>query len=98
MVAPLAVAYQFHSQFILGPALIIILAALIGLLVKYPSSKNTVGGILFLFGFMEILVTLPLAFLWGFLVGLATLIFGIVITGSKISSQAKIFFQKLKQY
>jgi hypothetical protein len=34
---PLLVAYQYHEQFILGPFLIMFLAASVGLLVKYPS-------------------------------------------------------------
>jgi hypothetical protein len=36
----LLVAYQYPYKFILGPALIIILAITIALLMKYPSSKT----------------------------------------------------------
>ena len=96
MFTPMAVAYQFPFKFILGPALIIILAAIMILLVKYPSSKKKIGGILALVGICEALATLPIAFLWGFFIGLATIVVGIIIFVFKIPGRSVNFFNKRK--
>jgi hypothetical protein len=96
MVTSLAVAYQFRNQLILGPALVIILALGLFFLIKYPSARKEIGGILSFAGLMEMLGTLFLAFLWGFLIGLATLIFGIMLAISSwlIESKVRIRFPR----
>jgi hypothetical protein len=92
----MAVAYQYPYKFILGPALIIVLAVIMVLLVKYPSSKNKIGNILVLAGICEALATLPLAFLWGFFIGIANIVAGIIIFAFKIPLQLVNFFNKRK--
>ena len=96
MFTPMMIAYQYPYKFILGPALIIILAVIIALLVKYPSSKKKIGGVLVLAGICEALATLLLAFVLGIFIGIATIIPGIIIIASKIPRQPKNLFNKQK--
>jgi hypothetical protein len=96
MTITLMVAYEYPHKLILAPALIIILAATITLIVKHPSSKRTVGGFLILVGGGEALGTLNIMFLGGFLIGLATLIIGVIIFAFTFPSLAKERFNRLK--
>lgn len=97
MTTLMLVAYQYPYKFILGPALIIVLAVIMALLVKYPSSKKKIGGVLVLVGICETLATLPIAFLWGFFIGIATIIVGIIIFAFKIPGQSTSLFRRKSQ-
>ena len=79
MLTPLMVIYEYPYKLVLGPSLVIFLAINLALLLKYPSLKSKISGILILIGLAEALATMSLAFLWGFIIGLATLIIGILI-------------------
>ena len=77
MLTPLMVIYEYPYKLVLGPFLVILLAINLALLMKYPSLKSKISGVLILIGLAEALATMSLAFLWGFIIGLATLIIGI---------------------
>jgi hypothetical protein len=96
MLAPFMIANQYPYQLILGPALIIILAVLLALLVKYPSSKTAIGGAMIFLGAGEVMATLPVAFLWGFFIAVSTLIMGSAIIGFKIAVKANYHFSRIK--
>ena len=96
MTTLMLVAYQYPYKFILGPALIIIFAIMTALLMKYPSSKNKIGGLMVLAGICEALATLLLAFVSGIFIGIATIIAGIIIIAFKIPWQSMSLFNQRK--
>lgn len=96
MTIALLVAYEYPYKLILAPALIIVLAATIALLIKHPSSKRTAGGFLILVGGGEALGTLNIMFLGGFLIGLATLIIGVIIFAFRLPVFTKGHLGRLK--
>lgn len=79
MSVPLAIAYNFPYQLILGPALITVLASVLVLILKFPSAKSKAGGFLVFAGLFEAAGTLLIAFLWGFLFSIFTLIVGVAL-------------------
>jgi hypothetical protein len=92
----LAVAYQFHEQLIFGPALIIALAVCIALVIRYPASRRWMGALLVLMGCVVVFTTLRLVFLWGMLIGLSTLIIGMVFVAKGTASRAETFLSTAK--
>ena len=96
MTTLMLVAYQYPYKFILGPALIIIFAIMTALLMKYPSSKNKIGGLMVLTGICEALATLLLEFVSGIFIGIATIVAGIIIIAFKIPRQSISLFNQRK--
>lgn len=96
MTTLMMVAYQYPYKFILGPAFIIIFAIMTALFMKYPSSKNKIGGLMVLVGICEATATLLSAFASGIFIGIATIIAGIIIIAFKIPRQSMNLFNKRK--
>jgi hypothetical protein len=74
-------------QLALGPALVIVLVVAVALALRFPLKKKAVGSFLSIFGLGSMVVTLFLAFLWGFFLGLAILGAGIALRSVGINSR-----------
>jgi hypothetical protein len=93
---PMMVAAYYPYSLILGPALIIVLAIALALLVKYPSSRGKIGAFLVLLGIAEVYTALHMAFYLGFFIGLGTVFVGIVVGLSALLSRKKTHFNLTK--
>ncbi len=91
LIIPLAVAYNFPYQLIVGPALVIVLATVLLLLLRFPSAKSKASAFLVFAGLIEVVGTLMVAFLWGFLFSIFTLVIGIVLGASTVTWNKKSF-------
>lgn len=58
---------------------VIILTINIALLIRYPSIKTKIGYILVIAGVFEIVASMAMQFQWTFVIGLATIVCGIVL-------------------
>jgi len=79
MLSPAAVAYVFPYKLLVGPALVIVLALTLVLLVKKRSLKARLGNLLILLGAFEGIGCLWVDFLEGFVIGLCTLFIGLLL-------------------
>ena len=95
MLFPAMVAYRYLYQLILGPALIIVLAVNLVLLVRFPSLRIWIGAALVVIGIGENLIAVPLmSTLWGFLIAITTLLTGIAVCSSTVCLRLKDVFSK----
>jgi hypothetical protein len=89
------VAYRYLYQLILGPALIIVLAVNLVLLVRFPSLRIWIGAALVVIGIGENLIAVPLmSTLLGFLIAITTLLTGIAVCSSTVCLRLKDVFSK----
>jgi hypothetical protein len=79
MLTSLAIAATFKFQLLLGPALVIVLIAALTIALRFPSCKKAVGGLLVIVGLGSALASTFLAFFWGFVIGLITLMIGFLL-------------------
>jgi hypothetical protein len=79
MVTSLLVAYQYPYNLIFGPAFVMFLVVGIALLLKYPAWKQKISLLLIAFGVIEVPLALAVAFIFGFVMGLATVFLGLII-------------------
>jgi hypothetical protein len=75
----------YTSALIFGPAFVITLAVFIGLLAKFSSLKGWIGATMVIVGMIEFSLV-PDWVLWLFLVGLCTLIIGIIMLATALST------------
>jgi hypothetical protein len=85
MLVPMLVPAIFTSALIFGPAFVITLAVFIGLLVKFSSLKGWIGVAMAIVGMVEFSLV-PDWVLWLFLVGLCTLIIGIIMLATALAT------------
>jgi hypothetical protein len=91
MLIALMVAYQYPYSLIVAPAFVILLAVTVSVVLKAPSLKCLLGVFLALVGFGEIFFSSFFMFVWGNLIGLATVAVGFFI----VISSGTIFRRKL---
>ncbi len=79
MLIALMVAYQYPYSLIVAPAFIIFLAVTLSIVMKAPSAKSLLSVCLVLVGLGEIFFSSFFMFVWGNLIGLATVAVGFFI-------------------
>src|SRR5512140_3212657 len=79
MLTALMIAITYKFQLVLGPALVIVLIAILAFALRFPLYRKTLGGILVLVSLTSVIITPFLAFFWGFVIGLITLIIGLLL-------------------
>jgi hypothetical protein len=80
MLTSLAVAFNYQYKLILGPALLIFLAAPMAIILMFPTSKGKIGYLLIATGIIEAAETMLLAFTWGVAIGAATAFIGVLLS------------------
>jgi len=79
MLTALLVAFNYQYKLILGPALIIFLAVTLALALKYPLARTKISGVLLLVGLVELMGTAFVAFTFGIVTAIVTLLMGAVL-------------------
>ena len=79
MLTSLLVAIVFRFQLLLGPALVIVLVAALTVALRFPTQRKAVSGFLIVAGLCSAIESIVLAFSWGFIIGLITVMIGFSI-------------------
>ncbi|MCW4010258.1 MAG: hypothetical protein NWF05_06510 [Candidatus Bathyarchaeota archaeon] len=98
MLTPAAVVYVYPYKLLVAPALVIVLAATLTFLVKFPSMKRHVGAVLIALGVFEAFGSLPLMFFEGYIIGLATLTVGVALVANAVQMNQPVHLSKQSRF